>query len=139
MKNKFFDFGLLILRVGIGVSFIVNHGYAKISGGPAKWEATGSSMETFGITFLPVFWGFMAAFTEFFGAMLLAIGFLTRGAAALLSFMMFVAFYHHIAGGDGFAVASHPFELMLVCIFILITGAGKYSLDNNIKFIKWLQ
>lgn len=139
MKKKWMDLGLLLVRVGVGASMIINHGYEKMISGPQKWEAVGKVMEELGITFLPLAWGFMAAFAEFFGALFLMTGFLTRGAAFLLSFLMFVAFYHHLHAGDGFKGASHPFELMCIFILILFIGGGKYSLDSKIKISKWLQ
>ena len=139
MKGKRFDFALLVLRLGVGISIAYAHGYGKITGGPDKWEKIGGAMKDIGITFLPIFWGFMAAFAEFFASLFVAIGFLTRGAAFLVAFTMFVAFYGHMKAGDGFAEASHSFDLMCIFIFLLIVGAGKYSLDNRIKFLKWLQ
>ncbi|MFW5967447.1 MAG: DoxX family protein, partial [Persicimonas sp.] len=65
--EKYGDVGLLLMRIGLGASFIV-HGWPKISGGPAQWEQLGSRLEAVaGIGFLPEFWGFMAAFAEFGG------------------------------------------------------------------------
>lgn len=139
MKPKYIDFALLLLRAGIGLTLAFVHGYDKISGGPAMWGQIGGAMAGIGITFLPVFWGFMAAFAEFFGGLLVAIGFLTRGASLLVSFTMFMAFYGSMHSGDGFAKGSHPFELMCVFIAILFAGAGKYSIDHYIRLSKWLQ
>ncbi|MEZ4689878.1 MAG: DoxX family membrane protein [Ignavibacteria bacterium] len=63
--GKHSDLGILIIRIGIGISFILVHGLGKITGGPALWEKLGGAMSSFGINFLPTFWGFMAAFSEF--------------------------------------------------------------------------
>ncbi|MEI7803201.1 MAG: DoxX family protein [Bacteroidota bacterium] len=139
MNKNTINIALLLLRIGFAFSVAYAHGYGKITGGPAKWEKLGGSMEDFGITFAPVFWGFMAAFAEFFGALLIGFGFLTRLGAFLLGFTMLVAFYGHIHAGDGFGDASHSFDLMCVSVFFLITGAGKYSIDNSVKISKWLQ
>ena len=35
------DFGLLLVRLGIGVSIFIFHGYDKITGGPGLWEGLG--------------------------------------------------------------------------------------------------
>ncbi len=137
-KNKI-NIALLILRIGFAFSVAYAHGYGKITGGTDTWMKLGSSMEDFGITFAPIFWGFMAAFAEFFGAIMIGVGFCTRLGAFLLGFTMLVAFYGHMHGGDGFGDASHAFDLMMVSIFFLIMGAGKFSLDNKIKISKWLQ
>ena len=139
MGKNTINIALLILRVGFAFSVAYAHGYGKITGGPAKWEKLGGSMEDIGITFAPVFWGFMAAFAEFFGAIMIGVGFCTRLGAFLLGFTMFVAFYAHMSGGDRFGDASHSFDLMCVSVFFLIGGAGKYSIDNSIKISKWLQ
>lgn len=139
MKSRYIDFALLLLRVGIGLSVAFFHGYDKIAGGPEKWEKIGGAMADVGITFLPVFWGFMAAFAEFFGGILVALGFFTRAAAFLVAVTMLMAFYGHLHGGDSFAKGSHAFELMCVFIAILLTGAGKYSVDHYIRLSKFLQ
>ena len=58
------DFGLLLIRLGIGLSIVIFHGWEKISGGPALWGALGGNMSNLGISFAPVMWGFMAALME---------------------------------------------------------------------------
>ncbi|PSQ93378.1 MAG: DoxX family protein, partial [Bacteroidetes bacterium QH_2_63_10] len=72
------DLALLVLRVGIGISFVFVYGWAKISGGPGTWANLGENMALFGVTAWPTFWGFMAAATEFGGGILLMLGLLFR-------------------------------------------------------------
>ena len=55
--------GLLILRIGIGIMFML-HGAPKLLGGPEQWEKQGRVMQNLGIDFLPAFWGFMAGFSD---------------------------------------------------------------------------
>ena len=62
-KDDLLQVGLLILRIGIGIS-IFFHGLPKIMGGPETWTAIGGTMSNLGINFAPTFWGFMAAFAE---------------------------------------------------------------------------
>ena len=146
MKNKYLnwifttsqsDTGILILRAIVGISFIV-HGYPKIIGGVEKWTMIGKAMGSIGIDFLPVFWGLCAAVSEFFGGIALVLGFLTKIASSGLAFTMFIAVMAHLTKGDGFSKASHPIELMAVCIFLILTGAGNLSVDRlmNKKFGK---
>ena len=67
LLNINIDIALLILRVGIGIMFIL-HGYPKMMGGMEKWILLGSyGMSSLGIDYFPAFWGFMSAFSEFFG------------------------------------------------------------------------
>ena len=126
------DIGLLIVRVSIGLSIIVFHGYDKITGGPDLWERIGSNMSNLGITFAPAMWGFLAASTEFFGSILLILGVLFRPAAALLAFLMLVAALRHINlpvdnPMSGWKGASHALELMAVYVALFLTGPGRYA------------
>jgi putative oxidoreductase len=127
--DKYRDIGLLLLRVGIGIMFMM-HGYPKLIGGEEKWESLGNNMGNLGITFAPVFWGFMAAFAEFGGGILLALGLFFRPAAFLLFFTMFVAAIRHISAGDGFNGYSHAAESAILFFSLIFTGPGKYSLDE---------
>lgn len=128
--SKMPDIGLLILRIGIGASFLFIHGLPKVLGGPEKWEGLGRAMETFGIAFTPVFWGFMAAITEALGGLLLAVGLGTRFVCVFLTVVMIVAAGMHLNAGDGLAGASHAIEVGLVFIAFIFTGAGRLSIDR---------
>jgi len=120
---------LLILRIGIGLMFMI-HGIPKLTGGVSTWEFLGSQMSVLGIGFGLTFWGFMAAISESLGGLLLIIGLFTRPAAILMLFTMFIAAMMHFSNGDGFKGASHAMELGIVFISVIISGAGKYSLDQ---------
>lgn len=125
------DYGLLIIRLGVGGIFMV-HGWPKLTGGMEMWAGLGGAMGVFGIGFAPAFWGFMAAASEFVGGLLLALGLLARPAAFFLLLTMVVAAVMHITGGDGFATFSHPLKLVFVFAGLLLTGPGKYSIDAGI-------
>jgi len=124
------NLGLLFIRLGVGFSMLLFHGYGKISGGPETWEKLGANMGTLGLDFFPVFWGFMAAFAEFFGSLFLILGILFRPAAALLAITMLVAVTRHLslppdAAGAGWSGASHALELLAVYVGLLAAGPGK--------------
>lgn len=123
-------FGLLALRVGLGVMFII-HGSGKIFGGPEKWAQVGQAISLWGIHFFPTFWGFMAAFAEFGGGILLILGFLFRPAALMLTITMAVATTMHLSRGDGFGDWSHAAELGIVFLGLVFVGPGKISLDGE--------
>jgi putative oxidoreductase len=131
--SKYEDVALLLARIGIGLSFVILHGWGKITGGPQRWKSVGTAMKNLGLDFLPVFWGFMAAFSETIGGVLVILGLFFRPAAALVLITMFVAAVKHISAGDPLSKIAHPVELGLVMILFLVIGAGKYSLD----YIVW--
>ncbi|MBC5775141.1 DoxX family protein [Pontibacter sp. KCTC 32443] len=130
-RYKYKDLGLLILRIGIGLMFVI-HGWPKLTGGPEKWEQIGKTMEMMGIDFAPVFWGFMAGFAEVVGGFLIMFGFFFRIACALLVITMLVATARHMSEGDGFGGYSHSLEAAILFFSLLFIGPGKYSLDKAI-------
>ena len=128
--GKFADFGLLFIRLGIGVMYLY-HGYPKIMGGPEKWSKLGNAMQFVGVSFFPVFWGLMAALSEFGGAFLLIAGYFFRPACVFLTITMVVAAAMHLGKGDGLQVASHAIENGILFFGLLFIGPGKYSLDRR--------
>ena len=93
----------------------------------------GGAVGIFGLGFAPAFWGFMAAVSEFFGGLLLALGLLSRFAAFFLFCTMVVATTMHISGGDGFNVFSHPLKLVFVFAGLVFTGPGNFSIDAGLS------
>ncbi|QNF33911.1 DoxX family protein [Adhaeribacter swui] len=124
-------FGLLLLRVGIGWAFML-HGFPKLKGGPEFWEQVGGSMANLGITFAPLFWGFMGGFAEFVGGFLLLLGLFFRPVTLLLFITMCVATVSHISNGDDFNGYSHALESAILFISLYFIGPGKISIDNKI-------
>lgn len=124
--------GLLILRVGLGIMFIL-HGYPKLFGGPEMWARVGATAEIVGIESLPVVFGFLAGVTEFFGGIFLLFGLFFRPALIFLTVVMAVAASTHITQGDPFATVSHSIELGIVFISLLFIGPGRYSVDHKLN------
>lgn len=127
--EKYRDFGLLIIRVGIGALFIV-FGYPKITGGTEMWTQIGSSMSTLGVDFAHTFWGFMAAVAEFLGGILMVFGLFFRLAMLLLIVTMFVAFWMHYSNGDGFQQWSRAMEFLVLFLGLFFVGPGRWSVDK---------
>lgn len=127
------DLGLLLVRVGIGTIMATLHGWGKIQGGPALWSRIGGAMAEVGVTFLPAFWGFCAAFAEFGCSILIGLGLFFRPATALLAFTMLVAALRHLGlpaenENSGWSGASHALEYLCVYLALFFTGPGKWSL-----------
>jgi putative oxidoreductase len=121
-----------ILRVVVGVMMIHN-GLDKLGNIESFAKAY---VEVIGLPF-PIFFSYLAAFTELLGAPLIAIGLLTRPAALGLFATMCVAMYHHVL----VAGLSLPYlELSAIyasCfLFFLINGGGVFSTDALIA--NWL-
>ena len=130
--NKHRHIGLLILRIGLGLMFVF-HGAPKLFGGAEKWGQIGMAMASLGIGFMPAFWGFMAAISEFFGGICLILGIVFRPACILLTITMLVATISHLGRGDGLSGASHAIEAGIVFLSLILIGAGKYSLDEKLQ------
>jgi putative oxidoreductase len=127
------DWALLIIRFVVGLSMFLFHGYGKLTGGPEVWGRIGSNMEVLGISFAPVFWGFLAAFAESACSLALMFGILFRPAAAMLAFTMFVAVLRHLNlpaedPSSGWKGASHALELLSVYVGLLLVGAGRFRI-----------
>lgn len=127
--GKYRNLGFLVLRAFFGLYMAFGHGLGKITGGPAKWAELGGVMGIFGLGFAPTFWGFLAAVAEFVGALLIAVGFLTRPAALLLTGNMAVAATAHLTGAiDGGAEMALLYAV--VFLSLIFTGPGSYSIDE---------
>lgn len=130
-NSRFRDLGILLLRFGLGASFLI-HGLPKLLGGREKWEALGGAMGALGVTFAPAFWGFMAGFSEAVGGALLILGLFFRPACFFLALTMAVALNMHLSKGVPFAVYSHALEDGIVFLCLILIGPGKYT-ANRIK------
>jgi putative oxidoreductase len=128
---KYRDAGLLLLRLGLGVAFII-HGMPKLAGGPKTWAFYGKSMGLLGIDFFPVFWGFMAAVTEGIGGVLLILGAFYRPVCLLLTFTMAIATLTLAAPRDrDFKSYSHPLKMAFVFFGLAFIGPGRFSIDKD--------
>ena len=129
--GKYRDFGLLILRLGVGGTFIV-HGLPKLTGGPKTWAGLGKSMNHLGIDFFPEFWGFMAAVSEGIGGVLLILGAFDRPVCLLLMFTMIVAtLTHAVPEKREFKTYSNPLKLAFVFLGLATIGPGRFSVDKD--------
>lgn len=83
----------------------------------------------------PLAWAWAVCILEFFGALMLAAGLLTRPVAVAMAIEMAVITFR-IHFGAGFFWADHGYEfalmLMLMCLAFAAGGGGRYSLDRLI-------
>lgn len=133
------DIALLLLRVVAGAIFLP-HGWSKIAGegGAAAFAADIAANYR-----IPAFLGYVAAYAEVFGAVLLIAGLLTRLDALLLAGTMFVAtfivqlpdaLYEVQPGAIKTFVALRaietPLAMLAICLALVLLGAGRISLDH---------
>ncbi|WCT12442.1 DoxX family protein [Mucilaginibacter jinjuensis] len=123
------NFGLLIIRVGLGIMFIY-HGFPKLAGGVGEWKSLGSNTKYVGITFLPVVWGLLSAVVETFGGFLLIIGWAFRPVCLLLLINLLVAVAMHLKT-SGLMEASHAIEDAVVFAGLVFIGPGTFSVDKK--------
>jgi len=135
-SSRFRDFGLFIIRFATSAIMVYVHGYDKITGGAEHWYQLGSSMGSIGIHFGYTLWGFLSAFTEFVGGIFIALGLLFRPFALLMVVNFIVASLSLINAGDPIAHSSIPVEFLCIFVGLLITGPGKFSIDQLIGLNK---
>jgi putative oxidoreductase len=124
------DLGLLVLRLFAGLSMALAHGLGKTK------DPSGVISGAANLGFpAPTFFGWMAAISEFFGGLLLAIGLATRPAAFLIACTMFTAgFLQHAS--DEYRRKELAFLYLAVAIMFMLTGAGRFSVDGT-ALRKW--
>ncbi len=125
--DRFQPLGALVMRLVLGV-IMVRHGYDKIIPSGALYNFT--HMVTH--MHLPLWLGYVAAFTEFFGGILLIVGLLTRIAALMTAIDMAVAIAKiHIHGGIiGPNSFAFPLALFAIALMLVFTGCGWAGLDD---------
>ncbi|MBE9214797.1 DoxX family protein [Plectonema cf. radiosum LEGE 06105] len=124
--------GWAVLRAIVGVMMIHN-GLDKLGNIESFAEAY---VQVIGLPF-PIFFSYVAGFTELIGASLLILGLLTRLAGLGLFSTMCVAMYHHIlVAGLNISYLELSAIYAACFLFFAINGAGLFSSDALIA--NWL-
>jgi putative oxidoreductase len=126
LKEPLTSVGLLIMRVTVGLTMAIIHGWPKLANFSERAETFRDPLNL-GSTHLSLG---LATGAEFFCSLLLVVGLFSRAAAIPLLFTMFVIVFIVQAGND----MSGSRELALLfgfCYLTLIfTGPGRFSLDH---------
>lgn len=125
------DLALLFIRISIAL-LMLTHGLPKLakffSDEPIAFASVFGMSQSLSLA--------LTVFAEVFCSILILVGLGTRFATIPVIITMAVAaFYIHAA--DPFSTKEMAVLYLLGFTFLLITGAGKYSLDNVIA--KWYQ
>ena len=129
-KPHFTETSYLILRFFTGIFMCYYHGWSKLTADSSRWERLGNTLtQWIGLDSLKITFGFLAAFSESIGAILIAVGSLTRPSAFLLGITMMVASSKKISevGIDG---SELPLLFLILCLVIVLKGPGKFSIDR---------
>jgi putative oxidoreductase len=119
---------LAMARLVLGLIMVV-HGYHKVFGGLHHHAQFVASLG------LPGWLGYLSAFTEFLGGILVLAGFFTRAAAFAIGIDLAVAIWKvHLHNG---LTGDHGFEFPLAAAalaFVLIFfGGGPIALDHVLR------
>jgi len=130
-QPTFASAALFLIRLISGAAFVF-HGWGKIQT-PFGWNPPESPI------FIPVFFQFLAAISEFGGGIGWILGLLTPVASLGIGCTMAVAVYlHSMVTKDPFVsmTGGSSYEPALVYLGIsllfLALGPGKFSLDNKV-------
>lgn len=130
-NDRFRDYGLFLLRVGIGLMFVTVYGYSKIKGGIPLWTMLGGTFNRLiGVSFIPTFWGFMATISEFGGGICLIAGVFLRPACALMLFTIGFVVAAQFRGRYGFSGAALPFTYGSIFASLFLNGSNKFTLSG---------
>jgi putative oxidoreductase len=126
------DIGLLVFRVGIAALMVGFHGWTRLNRAigyvlfDQPWTFV-DMVDRLGFPF-PAMFAILSAVSESVGALLLAVGLVTRWAAAMLAINMAVALLNELFKGD-------PIELpglyLLGTVTVVLLGPGQLSLDGR--------
>ena len=125
------DCGLLLLRVGVAGLMLVLHGWARFFRA-SDYLVFGTAWPfvdlVSGLGFpLPGAFAVMSALSESVGAVLVAMGWLTRWAALALVIDMSVALFNEGSKGDPIEL---PALYLVGALTLMITGPGRFAFDG---------
>ncbi len=119
------DLGLLLLRIGVGVIFVVA-GWGKLTG----IEGVQGFFGNLGIPMAGLM-AWVVAIVEFVGGIMVLLGAYARIPYLLLAIIMVVALFTTKLGGE-FSAARLDLMLLLANLALFFAGSGKYSVDAKI-------
>jgi putative oxidoreductase len=122
---------LLVMRLALG-AIMVAHGYHKVFGGLHHFA------EVVGSLGLPAWLGYVSAFTEFLGGLLLLAGFFTRPAGFALCVNLTVAiwkvhWHNGLLGSPDRPGYEFPLAAAALAFAVIFFGAGPISFDHILR------
>ncbi|MGQ9806175.1 MAG: DoxX family protein [Chlorobiales bacterium] len=121
------DGAILLLRLWLG-AMMMYHGFPKVFTNNAGFV---EYLAKFGYP-IPSVMAALAAGAEFFGGLLIVVGFLTRPAAMFVLVTMLVAgFIAH--GAEPFSKQELPLTYAMLSLVLFLSGSGAFSVERVIE------
>lgn len=129
-RDRLYDVGLLLLRLVTG-GFMLTHGLGKLTmlmgDDPIQFADPFGMGQTTSLAF--------TVFAEVVCSFLIILGLATRLAAIPLAIVMAVAFFY-IHMEDAFGDKELSGLYLMLYVFLIIAGSGRYSIDYLISHRK---
>lgn len=123
------NLGLLVLRVWLGLSMLLLHGWVKVANHATISQGFPDPLGVGNALSLN-----LAIFGEVFCAILLVAGLATRFASAVLAVTMAVAFFMVHGGAlSGESSGEMAFIYLGGFVALFLTGPGRFSLDHYVQ------
>lgn len=129
--DRFEPLALLVMRLTLGTIMSV-HGYHKVFGGLGHFAHMAGGMG------LPAWLGYVSAFTELVGGLLLLIGLFTRVAAFAICINLCVAiwkvhWHNGLLGWPDRPGFEFPLAAATLAFGLIFLGAGPISIDHVLR------
>jgi putative oxidoreductase len=136
-EEKSSDFGLLILRISLGIVFVA-HGYLKVfTFGIEHAMAVFEAHTVWHINMIPGWFAVPSAVIEWVGGLMLILGLKIRLITPFLGAVAFGAGAVHFENGWNYTSKpdggwEYGIFLCLCCVVVYLVGPGKYTLKQFI-------
>lgn len=122
---------LLLMRLALG-AIMVAHGYHKVFGGLQHHAHMVASMG------IPAWLGYVSAFTEFLGGLLILTGFFTRAAAVAVCINLIVAIWkvhlhNGLMGSPDHPGYEFPLAVATLAFALIFFGGGPIAIDHVLR------
>ena len=119
---------LFIMRIVLG-AIMIAHSYHKVFGGLHHYAQFVAGLG------MPAWLGYVSAFAEFFGGLLILAGFFARPAAFAICIDLCVAiwkahWHNGLTGDHGY---EFPLAVATLAFALIFFGAGPVSLDHALR------
>ncbi len=128
--GKYRETGLLLLRVSIGLIFILICGPVLLSG-QHSWAQFGSTMRALNFHAHLAWWGFAGALAGFVGGVLMVFGLFFRLGILFAFLITLVEIVAVFGSRSSFQTRLLPIEMAIMLVSLSFIGPGKYSVDKS--------